>query len=150
MTSRVLRSPEDVDALATMLRARTKWPITVAVAQGAKRTNPQNALAQMWANEVAQQRGDHFEDVRAEFKLRHGVAILRRELPAFKEVYDRLLKPLDYASKIEAVRRLDLSVTRLMTTKQQSEYMESIEREYRSQGFNLTSPATMGLEELKR
>lgn len=88
--------------------------------------------------------------MRAEFKLRHGVPILRREYPEFKETYDRVLKPLDYEDKIEAVRRLDLSVTRLMTTKQQSEYMESIEREYRSQGFNLTSPATMGLEEMKR
>ena len=150
MTSRVLRSPEDVDALANMLRARTKWPITVAVAQGAKRTNSQNDLAQTWAREVAQQRGDDFEDVRAEFKLRHGVPILRREHPEFKETYDRLLKPLDYEPKIKAVRDLDLSVTRMMTTKQQSEYMESIEREYRAQGFHLTSPDMMGFEELKR
>lgn len=140
MPTKVLREPHHADALANLLRGR-KLPITVTWAQGASRSSAQNRLAQRWHTDAAQQLGDQtHEDVRAECKLMFGVPILRAENEAFRVSYDKALKGLPYEDKLAAIRAFDLPVTRLMTVKQMTQYMDDVHRHFASQGVRLTDP----------
>lgn len=141
MPSRVLKTNDDARMLARFFISMNDLPVTVAWTKGVKRTNPQNRLAHDWYKQIAEQRGDtDAEWVKAECKLRYGVPILRRENEAWCAEYDDMLKPLPYEMKLRLIRFVDLPVTRHMTTKMQSEYMDTIAREYRSMGFILTDP----------
>lgn len=139
---RVLRTPSDVDALASLLRSR-KLPVTVSVSAGANRSNDQNRLQRKWCAEVAEQLADRTaEEVRGEAKLRFGVPILRAENEAFAEKYDRLIKPRPYEEKLELMMEpLDFPVTRLMTTRQLTAYLDAFHAHYVAQGVRLTVPA---------
>jgi hypothetical protein len=66
---------------------------------------------------------------------------------AFCESYDRILKPLGYDEKLEAIRVFDLPVTRLLNTKQMSEYMDQVQRHWLQQGVRLTDPEMLKYEE---
>jgi hypothetical protein len=143
MTTRVIRTQGDIAGLATFLGTR-KLPLTVTITAGAKRTDPQNRLIQRWNGEITEQRGDvTFEEVRAENKLRFGVPILRRDDEAFRETYDATFRPLPYEAKLALFVQLDPAVTRRMTTKQLSEYCDTLQREYLSKGFRLTDPEAL-------
>ncbi len=140
MTTRVLRTHGDIAGLATFLGGR-KLPVTVTIMAGAKRSDAQNRLIQKWNQEITAQRGDtDFEEVRAENKLRFGVPILRRDDPTFRETYDATFRPLPYAAKLALFVQLDPAVTRRMTTKQLSEYCDTLQRHYLEAGFVLTNP----------
>lgn len=140
MTTRIIRSHGDIAGLATFLGCR-KLPVTVTIMAGAKRSDAQNRLIQRWNGEIAEQRGDmSFEEVRAENKLRFGVPILRRDDPAFMETYDATFRPLPYEAKLKLFVALDPSITRNMTTKQLSEYCDTLQRHYLELGFRLTDP----------
>lgn len=146
MTTRVIRDHGDIAGLATFLGNR-KLPVTVTIMVGAKRTDAQNRLIQRWNQEIAAQRGDvTFEEVRAENKLRFGVPILRRDDEAFAATYDATFRPLPYAAKLALFVQLDPAITRRMTTKQLSEYCDTLQREYLSQGFRLTDPGALQYE----
>ena len=147
MPTRIIRQPDHADQLAAMLRGR-KLPITVTWTQGAPRSNDQNRLAQRWFTDVATQLGDQtHEDVRAECKLRFGVPILRAENEAFRISYDRVLKRLSYEEKLAAVKAFDLPVTRLMSVKQMSAFMDEMQRHWSGQGVRLTDPEAMKYEQ---
>ena len=147
MPTKIIREPDHVDALANMLRGR-KLPITVTWTQGAPRSTAQNRLAQRWFTDIATQLGDQtHEDVRAECKLRFGVPILRAENEAFKVSYDRVIKALTYEQKLEAVKAFDLPVTRLMTVKQMTAFMDEMQRHWIGQGVRLTDPEALKYEQ---
>jgi len=147
MTTRVLRTQGDILGLSKLLHTR-KLPVTVTIMAGAKRTNPQNALIQKWNQEITDQRGDtDFEDVRAENKIRFGVPILRRDDPAYQEWYDATVMPLPWETKVKLFRMMDPPVTRNMTTKQLSEYCDTLQRHYLQQGFRLTDPEARRYEQ---
>ncbi len=141
MTTRVIRTPYDIDALATLLRARS-LPVTVSIVAGAPRTNPQNQLQRKWCQEIAEQLGDRTaEEVRGDAKLRFGVPILRAENEVFCEKYDRLIKPRPYEEKLELMMEpMDFPVTRLMTTKQKARFLDAFAAAYAAQGVQLTMP----------
>ena len=141
MTSRVIRNPADLQALSAFLMARG-LPLTVSIAKGASRTVSQNRLQRMWCQEIAEQFGDRTaEEVRGDAKLRFGVPILRAENEPFREKYDRLIKPRPYAEKLEMMMEpLDFPVTRLMTTKQKTAYLDQFAAFYAAQGVRLTIP----------
>jgi len=146
MTTRVLKTGDDIVGLAKLLHTR-KLPVTVTIIAGAKRTDPQNHLIQLWNKEITEQRGDvDFEDVRAENKLRFGVPILRRDDEAFRETYDETFRPLPYAVKVKLFRELDPAITRRMTVKQLSEYCDTLQRYYTELGFRLTDPGALMYE----
>jgi hypothetical protein len=148
MTTRVLRRPDDIDALARLLGARTKYPMTVTIKQGANRSGVQNRLAQRWFSDVSRQLGDQTHDeVRAYCKLHFGVPILRAENEAFRQSYDATMRPLDYEAKLAAVRAFDLPVTRLMTVKQMTAFMDEVQRFWSEKGVRLTDPAALRYEE---
>lgn len=141
MVTRVIRQHWDIDALAKLLASR-KLPVTVTIAAGIPRTVDQNKLQRKWCGEVAEQLGDRTaEEVRGDAKLRFGVPILRAENPSFAEKYDRLIKPRPYAEKLELMMEpMDFPVSRLMTTKQKTAYLDAFAAFYVAQGVRLTIP----------
>lgn len=148
MATRVIRSADEAPALARFIMARSKFPLTVTITQGAARSHMQNRLAQRWFSDIAAQLGDQTHDeVRAECKLRIGVPILRAENEAFRQSYDATIRPLPYAAKLEAMRVLDLPVTRLMTVKQMTAFMDEMQREWSGKGVRLTDPEQLKYEE---
>jgi C-terminal processing protease CtpA/Prc len=147
MPTKVLRDPGHVDALSVLLKGR-KLPITVTWAQGASRSSSQNRLAQRWFTDIALQLGDQtHEEVRAECKLTIGVPILRAENEAFRLSYDRTMKHLPYEEKLAAVKAFDLPVTRLMTVKQMTDFMDQMQRHWSGQGVRLTDPEALKYEQ---
>lgn len=103
------------------------------------RSAEQNRLQFKWATEVAQQCGDRsIDEIREDWKLRHGVPILRRDLEQFRDIYDEILKPRSYEEKLKAMKYI--SVSSIMTVKQMQEYLDAIQREALQQGFLLTEP----------
>jgi len=147
MPTKIIREPDHADALAAILRGR-KLPITVTWTQGAPRSLAQNRLAQRWFTDIAAQLGDQtHEDVRAECKLVFGVPILRAENEAFRVSYDRVFKAMPYAEKVEAIRAFDLPVTRLMTAKQMTAFMDAMQRHWTAQGVRLTDPEALKYEQ---
>ena len=147
MPTKILREPAHVEALARIL-AQRKLPMTVTWTQGAPRTQAQNRLAQRWFTDIALQLGDQtHEEVRALCKLTIGVPILRAENEAFRLAYDRVMGELLYADKLEAIRALDLPVTRLMTLPQMTEFMDQMTRTWSAQGVRLTDPRDLMYQE---
>lgn len=143
MTTRVIKSQTDLDALHKILDEQ-KHPFTVDIVKGKHRTIYQNRLQRLWCNEIAEQLPDTFEspeDVRAFAKLHFGVPILREESTAFREGYDKIIKPMSYEAKIEIMAEpLDFSVTRLMTVDQKSRYLNEMHRHFSELGVRLTDP----------
>ena len=139
MTTRILRKPSDIDALASLLQAR-KLPVTVSVVSGENRSSEQNRLAWKWYGETAEQIGDRtIEEVRGDAKLRFGVPILREDNDAYRETYDRLIRPRSYEDKLALMMAPhDMAVTRLMTTKQLTRYLDAFAAFYAAQGVHLT------------
>ena len=147
MTTKIIREPDHIDALARLLSGR-KLPITVSWSQGAKRSDLQNRLAQRWFTDVSLQLGDQtHEEVRAMCKLHFGVPILRAENDAFCIAYDRTMKHLPYEAKLDAIKSFDLPVTRLMTVRQMTGFMDEMQRHWSVQGVRLTDPQALMYEQ---
>lgn len=148
MTTRVIRTPEDADKLAAQIKARGQFPCTVTVTKGEPRRSRQNRLCQRWFTDIAVQLGDQtHEDVRAYCKMVFGVPILRAENEAFRLSYDRVMKHLPYEDKLEAVKAFDLPVTRLMTVKQMTAFMDEVSQHWTPQGVRLTHPDDLKYQE---
>lgn len=152
MTSRILHSPDEVDAMAKILRARTKWPIRVQVTEAKEaRTAAQNRTLHMWFGEIARELGDSTaEEVKAHCNLTYGRPIMARDDEEWQSAFGYIFDSLNHASKLKAIRVLDLPFTRRMNVDQLSEYMEQMQRDYREMGIFLTDPELRGYEELKR
>ena len=147
MPTKIIRQPDHIEALAILLGGR-KMPITVTWAQGASRSHAQNRLAQRWFSDVAMQLGDQtHEDVRAMCKLHFGVPILRAENEAFCASYDRTMKHLPYEDKLAAIKAFDLPVTRIMTVKQMSAFMDAMQHHWTEQQVRLTDPEALRYEQ---
>ena len=147
MPTKVLRQNGDVEKLSRLLQS-VNLPVTVTWSKGATRSLAANRLAQRWFTDIATQLGDRTHDeVRAECKLTFGVPILRAENEAFRVQYDRTLRPLPYEQKLEAVRAFDLPVTRLMTVKQMTAFMDAMQRHWIAQGVRLTDPEALKYQE---
>lgn len=123
---------------------------TVSITQGVKRSVEQNKLQRLWILELTEQmQRDNpditSEDVRATIKLHYGVPILREENESFKLQYDRVVKPLEYSAKLELMKEpIDFPVTRLMSVKQNKQYLDTVYREFSMKGFVLTDPDMQG------
>ena len=141
MAHRIIDSEYDLKAFKAMLD-NLAMPFTVEWVQGRDRSKDQNALQFLWATEAAFQRGDlTAEEVRREWKLRHGVPILRDDSAEFRELYDRAIKPLPYEMKLEAMAFIP--VTSEMKVRQMVRYLDTVQRECLQQGIRLTDPDPM-------
>ncbi len=141
MTTRVVKTDFDRKMLLRFLEQQ-KPPFTIAITKGAKRSIEQNRLQQKWMSEAAQQLDGHTaEELRGYCKLHFGVPILREENEAFREKYDRVIKPMSYEHKLACMQEpFDMHVTRLMTVKQKSLYLDMVSRHFLELGVLLTQP----------
>jgi len=138
MAHRIIETPDDLADFARFL-GNLKLPITVEWTQGRDRTKDQNALQFLWATEAAHQFGDRTaEEVRFEWKLRHGVPIMREDSASFREVYDKAIKPLPYQLKVASMAFIPVSSE--MKVRQMVRYLDTIHRECLEQGIRLTDP----------
>ena len=112
---------------------------------GTKRSLRQNKLQRLWMNEISQQLGDQTpEEVRGYCKLTIGVPILRAENERFRERYDKIVRPLPYEQKMALMMEpLDFPITRLMTTKQATAYLDGVHRHFSEKGVVLTDPGDL-------
>jgi phage terminase large subunit-like protein len=106
------------------------------------RTIAMNRTQFLWCKEAAQQRDDDTaEGYRAYCKLNFGVSILRAENDEYRDIYDRIVRPHSYEEKLELMSvPIDFPVTRLMTTKQFSEYMRQMWNHFTQLGIVLSDP----------
>lgn len=137
----VVRHPNDWETLARRVAAMTP-PITVSIMEGEQRSTRQNKLQRKWCHEVAEQLGDRTpEEVRGYSKLHFGVPILREEDAAFRAEYDAIIRPLPYEAKLRLMMEpFDFGVTRQMTTKQKTAYLDAMFRHWSELGVQLTRP----------
>lgn len=138
MAHRIITSDADLEAFKALLDNLSK-PFTVEWTPGRDRSKDQNALQWLWASEAANQLGDCTpEEVRHEWKLRHGVPILRENSAEFRGVYDKAIKPLPYPMKLAAMAFIP--VTSEMKVPQMVRYLDTVQRECLQQGIRLTDP----------
>lgn len=139
MTTRIIETPYQHE-MAVKYVAGLKPPFTLSTASGKNRSDGQNRLSHQWYKDAAEQLEDTTpEEVRSYCKLTIGIPILRED-DAFRERYDRIVKPLTYEQKLELMGPLDFAVTRLMNTKQFNRYLDTMQRHYAEQGIILTTP----------
>lgn len=126
-----------------------RLPLFVETRDEADRSEAQNRTCWMWYGEAARQgllepqwhpeRPPTPEDAHREAKLRCGVPILRRDSEPFRDVYDRLIKPLPIEEKVQAMDLIN--VTSIMSKDQASEYMDAVWDHFASvKGGRLTRP----------
>jgi hypothetical protein len=139
--NRIIEKDNDRKMLIRFLEKKA-LPFTVTTTDGKHRTSDQNKLQRLWVMEIAQQLGDQTpEEIRGYCKLTFGVPILRAENEAFRAAYDTIVKPLDYQSKLRLMMEpFDFGVTRIMTTRQKTAYLDAIHRHFSEQGIILTNP----------
>lgn len=138
MAHRILSTEADRASFIKLVEGLS-LPATFEWQQGRDRSLEQNRLQFLWAREAAEQRGDMTaEEVRCEWKLRHGVPILREDSMEFRDIYDTAIKPLPYDKKLLAMRFIP--VTSEMNVRQMVRYLDTIERECAEQGIRLTAP----------
>ena len=141
MTERHVRNEYEMEMAQRFLN-NCRPPFTMRITDGISRSVEQNKLQRLWLNEIAEQKDDQTaEEWRGYCKLRFGVPIMRAADPDFCEKYDRIIKPHTYEDKIEMMMEpLDFPVTRLMTTKQTTQYLDAIYEHFTKQGVVLTEP----------
>lgn len=108
-----------------------------------KRKISKNSLSHTWYKEISEQRLDEPSDYYRRYcKLHFGVPIMRRDSEQFREVYDRLIKPMDYDVKLKNI--FMIQVTSLMDEKQMTEYLNEVQRHFAGQGVVLSSRKEAG------
>jgi len=143
MTTQVIETEFDRARLGQLIAAQAlPFTVNITKGKGKKRSLDQNALQRKWLGEIAEQLPqDTVEGWRGYCKLRFGVPIMRAESEKFAEAYDRLIRPRSYEEKIELMMLpMDMPVTRLLTTKQHSVYLDAIHKHFTEQGVILTMP----------
>jgi len=119
--------------------AEWKPPYTISIKKGIDRSLDQNRLAFKWYGEMSEQLSDMTTAEYHSFcKLHYGVPILRAEDDEWRDVYDTAIKPLPYEMKLRAI--VLMPVTSHMTTKQMTQYLDTIYTEFTGRGVVLTTP----------
>lgn len=144
----VIRSEKGLEYAAGLIRAKG-FPVMVSWQAGEPtRRDRQNRLAQRWFTDIATQRGDMtHEEARAMCKLHFGVPILREENEAFRASYDAVMKHLPYEAKLQAIQAFDMPITRLMSVKQMTRFMDDMGAYWRKEGVRLTDPEALKYQE---
>ena len=122
-----------------------KLPMTARVEAIGSRTARQNRLNRQWMLDIASQLdGWDAEYARGYSKLHFGIPILRAENEDFCREYDALVRPLPYEHKIKLMMvPFDFGVTRLMTVRQQTKYLDAVHRHFSEEGVALTDPGDL-------
>jgi hypothetical protein len=143
MTDRVIETEYDRKMLVRFIENH-KLPFTASLVAGKHRTTEQNKLQRLWVKEVAEQLPGSFESaehVRGYCKLHFGVPILRNENDAFCAEYDAIVRPMPYEHKLKLMMvPFDFGVTRIMTTRQKTAYLDTVHKHFSERGVLLTDP----------
>ena len=144
MATRFVETEYDRRALMRHIETHP-LPMTVSVAKASKRTTKQNRLQRQWMLDIASQLdGWTAEEARGYCKLHFGVPILRAENEAFCAEYDAVVRPLAYELKLKLMMvPFDFGITRLMSVKQQTAYLDAVHRHFSEQGVALTDPGDL-------
>ena len=132
------------DALSSLLGdIREMWNkhkyLRVSIKTGKDRSLPQNSITHAWYAQIARElREDSEMGWKCYCKLHHGVPILRLADEEFRATYDRVIKPLSYENKLEAMKVWPVSS--LMTKAQLSEYAEAVQADFARRGVVLKFP----------
>ncbi|QDP54171.1 MAG: hypothetical protein GOVbin4685_31 [Prokaryotic dsDNA virus sp.] len=141
-----MKTEEDRERLVKYINFRG-LPFTAAIADGVKRTNPQNALVHKWFAEIASHMGDRTaEEVKAHCNLTYGLDIMMRD-PDWSSAFEYIFQSLSHAAKLKAIRVLDIPFTRKMRVPELKEYMDQMMRDYREMGIFLTDPELRGYDQ---
>lgn len=145
--NRTIRNENDANQLILWIQNNNTYPYTANLEKGEpKRSLQQNRLAFQWCMDAEGQGDQTAPEYRAYCKLHFGVPILRAESEKFREQYDRIVRPLPYEQKLALMLEpIDFPVTRLMTVKQKTRYLDAIYQHFRGLGFELTHPDLMGM-----
>ena len=131
MTQIIINSEQSLSTAIGQMREwfRERKYFTLNAKFGKKRSLDQNAMSHAWYLQVANElRENTAVEVKRYCKLHFGVPILRAEDDDFRASYDAVIRPLDYEKKLLAMDLLP--VTSLMTTRQLSEYCETVRMHY--------------------
>ena len=112
------------------------------------RSTRQNRLMHRWFDDIEKAGVMSKSEARAYCKLHFGVAILKEEVPEFAEQYDRLIKGrFTYEEKLELmIEPTEYPITRIMSVKQMSRFLDKIQVEFSGKCVSLTDPALYNLE----
>lgn len=114
--------------LAKLQPLKPGMEVCVSISSKDKRSLTANALSHVWYSDIAKAWGESELYARCYCKLHFGVAILRAELPTFRELYDKAIKnALSYEEKLKAMKILP--VTRLMNKEQMCRYLNVMQVE---------------------
>ena len=140
MATWTIKTEADRDMAIRAVRSR-ELPCTVQITKGLPRSILQNKLQRKWLTEAEQQGDCTAEEYRAYCKLHYGVAIMKFESPEWAEKYDRIVKPMDYKTKLELMAEpFDFPVTRCLSTKGAKKYLDQMYDYFTGKGFTLTDP----------
>lgn len=113
--------------------------LRVAAKVGKARSIPQNAIQYAWYTQVALEDRSMSDVEHIRFcKFTFGLPILCAADPEYRAMCRRLLGPLDYECRQEAMDHFP--VTRLMTKGQLSAYLEAMQGHYADKGVWLQFP----------
>lgn len=132
-------SRQNFDECITQMILAGKKAMVEIIPEG--RTLSQNAMFHGLYRQVAKQKGDESPDeIESYCRYHFGLSILCAEDPAYADLLKSSIRPdLDYEMRLKITDRLE--VTRGMSTKQGSEYIDRIIRHYSQQGLCLTHPS---------
>jgi hypothetical protein len=138
-TRRHIVTRQEAESLAEFLVGLSP-PFTVSWTEGGKRSLDQNALLHKWYGEVASQSRDTTAmQVKGQCHVAYGLPIRLRD-EAFAWVWKQSGARLSYEKQCRLFERGTFAMTSAMTTKELSEYMDAMSRDYRAEGFRLTDP----------
>jgi len=147
MTDRLIEDEPNRKLLIRFIEGQV-LPFSITITAGRRRSIEQNKLQRLWCNEISEQLGDQTpENVRGYCKLAIGVPILRAESEKFRVKYDAVVKPLPYEQKLAIMMEpLDMPITRFMTVRQKSKYLDGVYQHFSEKGLVLTIPDDAGLK----
>jgi hypothetical protein len=144
MTTWRMKTEQDRQHVLKVIQHRA-LPSTVEIVKGLKKSHEQEKLARKWHKEAEEQGDMTAEEYRAYCKLHFGVAIMKSQSELYAEKYDRIVKPLPYAQKLELMAEpFDFPVTRGMSTANEKKYLDQVYQFYTAKGFRLTDPDSRG------
>lgn len=113
--------------------------LKVSAKVGTARSLPQNALQHVWYTQMGLEDRQMSQQEHERYcKYTHGVPILCSDDPDYREFCRRLLGPLPYESRLEAMDHFP--VTRLFNKDQESRYLDRVQADYGKRGVQLTFP----------
>ena len=148
--TRTVKTFSDLTQAGLLLQNQTNFPLQMTIKPGKEpRSQQQNRLAFQWYSDLDSQGDNTSEDYRAFCKLHFGVPILRED-EDFRASYDATMKALDYETKIELIKFLEIPITSLMSVKQFTKYLDETHLYFSNKGIQLTDPSLLGIDDYQK